>query len=121
MVSSGAVGASTAAFVLHGPNGGNGARPRRPDPGQLMTAPGERLQVLDTSPSFALGRFAQWVGAHAPAGRGRVGLWHMRTWRGKLAPLLLERPGTENLEPAACGACASMCVRARGAARLSET
>ena len=70
---------SSASFALHGPNGGNGARPRAADLGRLMTAPGEQPQVLDIGPSYLLGRFSQWVGAHAPDSRGRVGLWHLLT------------------------------------------
>ena len=74
--------------------------------------------MLDTSASFLLGRFAQWVGAHAPAGRGRVGLWHMLTdafpppgvaWEARTAG---RGPNRKHLEPAAWGACESMCVRA---------
>lgn len=75
VVSSGHAGS----FAQDGPDGGNGARPRQADPGRLTTPPGETPQVLDTGPSYLLGRFSQWVGAHAPTSRGRAGLWFMVT------------------------------------------
>ena len=70
---------SSAPFAEAGPNGGVAARPRRADNGVSMTLPTDALQVLDIAPAHLVGRFSQWVGAHAPTSRGRVGLWHLLT------------------------------------------
>lgn len=72
-----------APFASVGHNAGPGPRPRPADAGVTLTLPvawgGSLRSVVLSSPSYALGRFASWIGAHAPSGAEGAGLWHLLT------------------------------------------
>jgi len=62
-----------------GPNEPRGSSPRPPETGVQLTVKSSSgtLEVLDSRPSYLLGRFSQWVGSAAPV--GRAALWHLLT------------------------------------------
>ena len=66
-------------FAHGGPNSAVGQRPRASEVGQVVSAAGSTPMVLDSAPAVLLGRFAQWIGAHAPSSNGPPTLWHLMT------------------------------------------
>ena len=68
---------ATTSFAEGGPHWPHRRQPGEAEEGVLVNAADPA--VLDIAPAFLLGRFAQWIGAHAPDASGRVGLWHLLT------------------------------------------